>query len=411
MDIIIFYLLLSLTLLLLSAVFSASETAIFWLPSYRVESLSQQHRRGKILKLLYTSPNYTLPLILLGNTFVNVLLSVTSLKILSLLNISILSKYTLVINILFITMLLLIFGEFGPKLLAVRRSEKVSLLFSPFIYVLGIIFYPVVKPFEKIILLILKDKEQDMLSSHEILWMFYKGRVIDKVLKGTLWKIAHSLLVLGDTPIEDIMTPRLSIVSLHEHNSWQDALKLYKQTGKSKIIIYRKNIDEVIGYVDISHQFLNNPAMQTELKHLIHPITFIPSTAKIPSYIREIQKNKNLMILVKDEYGGTAGIITEDDLYDYMVGSTATEYHQEKTTIPTSSIVLKGSTCIQEVSRNYGVHFESKHMDKSISKFILEQAGYIPRKRDYINSQGIKFEILKVRKNSILLVRIHPEQQ
>jgi putative hemolysin len=409
MDIIIFYLLLSFALLLLSAVFSASETAIFWLPGYRVESLAQQHRRGMILKHLYISPNYTLPLILLGNTFVNVLLSVTSLKILGLLHIKLLTQYTLIINILFITVILLIFGEFGPKLLAVRRPEKISLLFAPFIYALGIMFYPLVKPFEKLITLILKDKEKDMLSSSEILWMFYKGRVIDNVLKGTLWKIAHSLLVLGDTLIEDIMTPRLEIISLNEDNSWEDALLLYQQTGKSKIIIYRNNIDEVVGYLDISHQFLNNLSPQTRLKQLVRPITFIPATAKIPSYIKEIQKNKNLIILVKDEYGGTAGIITEDDLFEFMAGTTSFERSQE--IISSSPMIFNGSACIQEISRNYGIHFEPKDMEKSIGKFILEQTGYIPSKGDWIKFQGLKFEILKVRKNSIVKVRILRDNQ
>ena len=147
------YIFVTILLLGLSASFSASETAIFWLPTYKINTLAKKGKRGKFLFKLYNSPNYTLPLILLCNTLINVLLSIISLRTIEkILGLSELAQgIALIINIILITFLLLIFGEFGPKLLAIRKAEKVSLFFSPFIYIVGILFYPIVFPFEKLI--------------------------------------------------------------------------------------------------------------------------------------------------------------------------------------------------------------------------------------------------------------------
>lgn len=406
------YIFITILLLVLSASFSASETAIFWLPTYKVNTLAKKGKRGKILYKLYNSPNYTLPLILLCNTLVNVLLSIISLQTVEkIFGLSELAQgIALIINIVLITSLLLIFGEFGPKLFSIRKAEEVSLFFSPFIYILGILLYPIVFPFEKLISFILKDKKKDILSSSEILWMFYKGRLMNKVLKGSLWKIAHSLLILDQTPVEDIMTPRRELISVDSRTTWREVKDLFLKKNISKIIVYKEIIDQVIGILDLSECLADNPQPDTKVFNLMSQTYFLPTTTKLTKLINELQKSDKSTFLIKDEYGGTSGIITMEDIFWFFAGSKLPVYDDKQQTKESESLIVNADMSLDIISEATGIYFKHKQLEESLNKFILRKIGFIPSKGYLFEYKNYEFEILNIRKNTILKVKITRKQ-
>lgn len=401
MKIILLFLLLS-----LSAVFSAYETAIFSIPSFSINTFAKKSFSAKLLYKLYSKPNFTLPLILMCNTFVNVLLSIISLKVLTdfLMKWNFSNLMILWINILVVTGFLLLFGEFSPKLLSIRKAEKIALICSPFIFLLSIIFYPIIKPFEYVIYLFTKNKSKDSLTSSELIRMFYHGRIVSKVLKGNIWKISHSLMMLGDTVAENIMIPRKNIISVEINSSWENIFKIKKDNNISQILIYKETIDNICGVVDLNRLMLCESYNNYPVMKYIEKIDFIPHIMKLSNILKRAHTKRKIFFVVKDEYGGTAGIITKNELYKYFMDSG--KGIKKKKKHGNISWIVKGDNKLSEISNIINCKFPHNSMELTIGKYIIDRLGYFPSKGEVISIDESYFKVLKAKRNEIFNLEI-----
>jgi len=401
MQIILIFILLS-----LSAIFSSYETAIFSIPSFSIRTYSKKSFSAKLLYRLYSKPNFTLPLILMCNTFVNVFLAINSYKVL----IKFLAKWNfsnhtiLWINILAVTSFLLLFGEFLPKLLSIRKAKKIVMIFSPFIYFLSIIFYPIIKPIEYGMYLLTKKSSKDSLTSSELMRMFYQGRIVSKVLKGNLWKISHSIMMLGDVNAENIMIPRKNIISAEITSSWEKIFQIQKKNNISNLLIYKGSVDNIYGFIDFNKLNLYNDFFKKSLSEYIEKIDFIPHIMKISNILKRSHKKKKIYFVVKDEYGGTAGIITKNELYKYFIDSG--KGIRKKKKLGNTFWIIKGDNKLSEISNIINCKFPYNSQDLTIGKYIIDRLGYIPSKGEVIPIGRYNFKILKAKRNEIFNIEI-----
>lgn len=400
-----------LALLFLSASFSASETAIFSLPSYAVNSCRNSGFKGKALHKLYFSPNFTLPLLLFSNTVVNIILSVLSFRIvLAVFHKTEGDTATVVFNITAVTILLLVFGEFGPKLLAIRKTMKTAFALSPFVYVLGFVLYPFIKPLELFLEVVLKDRQSEILSPSEVLFLLHKARNSEMTNDSVKWKLTYSLVSLSQTEAKDIMRSRQRIPSIEKDATWAEAKSVFKKSTVKTLLVYDKNLDDVAGTLGLSKCISRGIGDGDSVKNLVEPATFVPTSAKLTAIIDDLNKTGDIYFVVKDEYGQTSGIVTEDDILGYLFGDKDQSKKIRKKEIFLKNSEFDGECTLREISEALNFYIDPALADKTVGKYILENFNDIPKKNDAIalGDKGIRVE--KVKKNKIVRVSVFQEE-
>lgn len=397
-------------LIFLSACFSASETAIFLLPSYVVNATASLGLRGRVLHKLYFSPNFTLPLLLFSNTVVNIILSVLSFRIL----LSVIGKTegdtaVIILNILAVTSLLLIFGEFGPKLLAVRRPRQVAFALSPFVYFLGFVLYPLIKPLEFFLEGVLKDKKGEILSASEIIYLLHRAKNSQSSHESVKWKLTYSLLSLGITEAEDVMKKRQNIPCIDSSSGWSEAESVFKKTGSKTLLVYDENLDNVTGTLSLSKCIAEGAESDRTIKNLVDPAFFIPTSAKLSSVLNNLRKTGDIFLVVKDEYGQTEGIVNEDDILDYLFGKDSIIKIGGKILLGQKKVKFTGDATLRQISQAMNFYVDPSIAGKTAGKFLLENLKRIPKKNDVISLGDSKLRVDKVRKNKVTEISVEKE--
>ncbi len=397
-------------LIFLSACFSASETAIFLLPSYAVNASASFGLRGRALHKLYFSPNFTLPLLLFSNTVVNIILSVLSFRIL----LSLIGKteggtVVIILNILAVTSFLLIFGEFGPKLFAVRRPRQVAFALSPFVYFLGFVLYPLIKPLEFFLESVLKDKKGEILSASEVLYLLHNAKNSQSTHESAKWKLTYSLLSLGITVAEDVMKKRRNIPCIDSSSQWREAESVFKGTGSKTLLVYDENLDNVAGTLSLSKCIAEGAESGRTLKSLVDPAFFIPTSAKLSSVLNNLRRTGDIFLVVKDEYGQTQGIVTEDDILDYLFGKENISKGDGKIPSGQKKAKFSGDATLRQISQAMNFYVDPSIADKSAGKFLLENLKRIPKKNDVVLLCDSKLRVEKVKKNQVTEISVEKE--
>ncbi|MBN1150748.1 DUF21 domain-containing protein [candidate division WOR-3 bacterium] len=401
------YLIFCAILLFLSASFSASETAIFSLPSYAVNSCRNSGFRGKALQKLYNKPNFTLPLLLFSNTVVNVILSVLAFKILlSLMGKTAGDAIAVLINITVVTSLLLIFGEFGPKLLAIRRTLPIALAISPYIYFLSFTLYPFIKPLELFLLMVLKNRQNEILAPSEVMYLLHKVRNSER--NSVKWKLTYSLIALGQTEAKDIMRTRHQIPFLEKFSTWKEAKALFEETTVKTALVFDKNFDDIAGTLSLSKCIAQGLKDSDRMDKYLDSVVFVPKSAKLTKIIDDLKNVGDVFLVVKDEYGQTAGIVTEDDILGYLLGDKS---HKRKNSKPHQRGSGIDAECtLRELSESLGFYLDPEISDMTVGKYILENIKTMPSKKDRVRLGDWIIRVEEVKKNKVLKVSVFKDK-
>ncbi len=324
--------------LLLSAVFSGSEVAFFSLAN-RLEDLKQDehsHSADDRILLMLDKPRRLLATILIGNTFSNIMASVMAAVItgslLSLIGFSEFIVYAFEVVVL--TFVILIMSEITPKIIAINNPLQVSRRISGFIYVLFILFKPIAKTLADSAVTLEKylPKPTSKMTSDDIKTM---AEVSEKEgsIKEDEREIIENVIEFGTTTAREIMTSRVNVNGVSINDSLKDVLKLIKDQSFSRMPLYENDLDTILGviYAKDVLPYLNSEDEEPSLnwKTVSRKALFIPATKKLDDLLRDFQKEKTHMAIVVDEYGGTEGLVTMDDILEEIVGDIVDDEGEE----------------------------------------------------------------------------------
>ena len=395
--------------LILSAFFSGSETAFFSLSKIQLKKLEKSKNKSskRILRLL-KNPKELLIIILLGNTIVNVAAASTA----ALIAIEVGEKYLqhfsqsilMIIEIIVMTILLLIFGEIAPKLLAFSSPEKTARSSSLLLEIIKYLFWPIIKILELISSIFTTNKrkiEQSDITSED-----FKNLIQSKVTQHSLEenekKIITSIFRFSSTDAKKIMTPRVDISGVDTSEGLQKIKDMIINSGHSKIPIYKTNIDNIIGII-YAKDIILNPEKKS-ISSFLRPPIFVTENTKIQNLLNNFKKSKILIAIIVDEYGGTAGLVTLEDILEELVGEIRDEYDKEKPNIVKlnkNTFIINGMYSIAELNDKFILDIDEEKYD-NLAEFIFDNFNKVPEENEhFIYKDLVKITIKQVKARRI----------
>ena len=399
-------------LLVGSGFFSASETALMSLSRIKMRHMEEDGVKGaKLVSSLVEDSNRLLTSILIGNNIVNIAATSIATSLFT----ATLGAQGVAMATGVMTVLVLIFGEITPKTISANNPEKASLVVSKPIKFFVIILTPVVWVFNIITKVIFKlfgvdDNGVKPFITEEELKTMVNVSHEEGLLEIEEREIINNVFEFGDMQAKEAMVQRLDIVAIDMEDSYDEIIELFKTEKLSRMPVYEETIDDIIGTLNIKDIiFLSDEEIENfDIKKYIRYPFFTYEFNKITQLLEEMKKDKSQMAIVVDEYGGTAGLITIEDLVEVIVGDIEDEYDEEEDEIQvinSNEFLVEGSTKISDVNEVLGIELESEEFD-SIGGYIIGYIKHIPEENEVIEVDGIKFNIESVDKNRIKKIRI-----
>ncbi len=320
-------------LVALSAFFSGTETAFSSLSKIRVKSLMEEdNKRAAIAMRVYEDYDKAISAILIGNNIVNIASSAIATTICTIY----FGASGALISTVAMTVIVLIFGEVTPKALAKSNSESMALAVAPILYAYMKVLLPLTALFSLFIALVNKvvmrgKKEQPSVTEDE-LKIILEEIEDEGVLNEHESELMQSALDFKETVVEEVLTPRVDVVAAEENDSIEKIRNLFMDEGYSRIPIYHKDLDHIIGVInskDFFRAYLNAPD-EVSIDDLLQKVVFVPPKKLIAALMKEMQREKLHMAVVTDQYGGTIGIVTLEDMIEEIVGDIWDENDEEE---------------------------------------------------------------------------------
>ena len=399
-------------LIALSSFFSAAETALMSLNKIRIRHLVDENIKGaKLLEKLTNDPNKLLGSILIGNNIVNIGASALA----SSLAMKLFGDSGVALATGVMTVLVLIFGEITPKTLAKQKSEQISLRIIKIINIVVKVLTPLVFVFTQISQVFIKllgaepDVNESFITQEELKTMVGVSEE-EGVLEEEEKEMIFNVFEFGDLQVKDVMIQRVDIVAVNVDVTYDEILDVIKQEQFSRIPVYNETIDDIVGVLNIKDLlFISEEEKKNfDIKKFMRDPFYTFEFKKVMELFAEMKKSRNHISIVLDEYGGTVGIATIEDLVEEVVGEIEDEYDQEEKEIQCineKEYMLEGSTRLHDIKDIIGLDLESDEFD-SIGGLIIGELGRFPEEKEEVTYNNIKFIVEEVDKNRIKKVRM-----
>lgn len=403
-------------LIIISAYFSGSETGMMSLNRYRLRHLEKQNHKGaKRVSRLLNRPDRLIGLILIGNNLVNIFAS----AIATIIGLRLFGDIGVFVATMLLTFVILIFAEVTPKTLAALHPEKVAFPSSIILAFLLKIMLPFVITVNWItngILTLLgissEQREQHNLSSEELRTVVNEsGALLPKRDQNML----VGILDLEKVTVEDIMIPRSELIGIDINDDWKTIQKQLTQSTHTRVLLYRDNIDDVVGYFhvrDAVKLLSKNQFSKATVLRAVRELYFIPEGTPLNVQLLKFQHAKERLGLVVDEYGDIQGLVTLEDILEEIVGDFTTTKtptpSEEVNEQPDGSFLVEGSATIRDLNKEMSWNFPTDG-PKTLNGLIVEYLEEIPEANLSVRLAGYPVEIIEVCNNKIKTVRIIPE--
>ena len=403
-------------LLAASALISGAEVAFFALKPQEIDKINnEKSRRAKLIKNFLSRPKELLATILIANNFANVSVIILSTYISeSLFDFQGSELMKFLIQIIIITFLLLLFGEVLPKVYANNKAVSFAKLMSLPLSFLEKIFNPIsafLISSTRIIDRKIKNNKHnlsvdDLSNALELTHDENENKDEKKILE--------EIVKFGNTDVKQIMRSRIDVTALDYKSTYTDVLKTIKKTGFSRIPIYQDSFDLIKGilYIKDLLPYLNK-SDNFKWNKLIREVFFVPENKKIDNLLKEFQEKKIHLAVVVDEYGGTSGIVTLEDIIEEIVGDINDEFDDDDiiySKLDNKNYVFEGKTTLKDFYRIInisGENFEQKKGEAdSLAGFIIENIGNFPEKKQKINFENYTFSIEGINNRRITRIKV-----
>lgn len=400
-------------LILFSGFFSAIETAFSCANKIKLRTLASNgnKRATKVLVLAEENFDMLISTILVGNNIVNISAATISTLLFALLikNPKIDSSF---VSTAVTTVVVLIFGEITPKFIAKTYPEKLAMLFYPVIRFFTFIFKPIniiFSGWKKFISVVFKLKNEEIITEEEIITIVEEAKE-DGTLKQEETELIKSVIEFDDQEVENIYTPRVNLVAVDINSSMEDIQKVFQTTKFSRLPVYLETIDQIIGTIHQSDFYSLLFTKATSIKSILKEPYFTTSHTKISKLLNQLQKNKTHMAIVLDEYGGTLGIVTMEDILEELVGEIWDEhdveiahYFKEDDT----TYIVNGNAPTDIIFELFNHEDEKDNFEaNTVSGWILEYLGEIPISGTTFKFKNLQIDILQSTVKKINKVRI-----
>lgn len=421
------YLALLVLLILLSGLFSASETALTAFRSIHLEDISEKNpKKGELLKYWLKRPNEMLTAMLLGNNIVNILATslatafITSFLQKKGLNNS--QNMSVFISTLTMTTIILIFGEITPKIIAKNNSTPISKSVILPIYYMTKLATPIIwiltgisKFIGRVLGINIKD-EAIMITEQDILSYVNVGEA-EGVIETEEKAMIESMVTFGETSAKEVMTPRTSVFAIEGNKSIDDVWDDITTLGYSRIPVYKDVMDEIIGILYIKDLLfaVKDGKSHMPVKDFVRPAYFVPETKSIIKILADFKTQQVHMAIVMDEYGGTVGVVTIEDLIEEIFGEIRDEYDEEE-----EEQIKEKSPNIYEIDAMLDIETINKELDvdlpesedyESLGGLILNELDKMAEVGDTVHINGVELKVLEIQKMRISKVLLKKESE
>lgn len=398
-------------LVMCSAYFSATETAFTSLNTIRMKTWAENGDK-RAARALAVGEDYDklLSSILIGNNIVNI----TATTISTLLFTKIFVTYGATISTVVITIVVLIFGEISPKSVAKEFPERFAMFSAPILRVIILVLTPLnflFSMWKKLLSKIFKPSGDDGITEEELM-----GIVDQAESEGGLdaheGDLIRASIEFNDLDVSDILTPRVDLVAVDEESTMQEVGALFVENGYSRLPVYHETIDNIIGVIHQKDFYKARVRGEDRLAMIKSPVVYTTPNTKIFKLLRILQMNKVHMAVVVDEYGGTEGIVTLEDILEELVGEIWDE-HDEVTEFlhkqPDGSYNIDCTTDLDDMYDLFEIKGECEA--STVSGWVLEQIDRIPKQGDHFIAEGLEVTVTAVDNRRVMEINVKPAPQ
>ena len=399
---------------LFSGYFSATETAFSSLNRIRIKNLAEKgDKKAKLVLDLLENFDSLLSTILIGNNIVNIACaSVATLLFVRLLG----EEQGPSVATLVITIVVLVFGEVTPKSIAKENPEKFAMFAAPFLNLLMIILTPfnfLFIQWKKLVSRIFHTETEHSITEEELLTIVeeaeQEGRIDEQESS-----LIRSAIEFSEQEAIDILTPRIDIVGVPYDATKEEIAQVFEETNYSRLPVYKESIDHIIGIL-YQKDFYNLDDEETSFEHIIRPALFITESKKIGELLQELQHKKSHIAIVLDEYGGTTGIVTLEDILEELVGEIWDEHDEvinEIEKVSETEYIVHGSTNLEDLfealDMGRKIDEEVEEMEVvTVSGWVMEEVlERIPAKGDVGTWQNLEVTVLEMDENRVEKIKL-----
>ncbi len=398
-------------LLALSAFFSSSETALTTVNKIRIRTLAESgDSRAIILLKVVEQQGKMLSAILIGNNIVN--LSASSLM--TTLTIDILGNKAVGVATGILTLLILVFGEITPKTLSTISAEAIALKDAKIIYWLMNILTPVIFVVNQMSLGVLMLMRIDPNAKHDtitedelrtIVEVSHEEGVIEMEEK----KMINNVFDFGDSLAKDVMVPRIDMAMVEVEASYDEVIELFRKDRYTRIPVYEETTDNVIGIINVKDLLLIDEHESFHIRDYLREPLYTYEYKKTAELMVEMRKTFNNIVIVLDEYGATAGLITLEDMLEEIVGEIRDEYDEDEEDslieMAPGEYSVEGAMKLDDLNDRLGLELESEDYD-SVGGLVIGLLDHLPGEGEEVTDDGIRFVVERVDKNRIDRIRM-----
>lgn len=404
-------------LLLCSAMASSSETAYFSLQPNDINDLESSQNRSEHLVLeIRQKPKTLLVTILITNNLVNITITIFSTYIMNMMfNLAVNPVAAFVLNVLVVTSLILLFGEMIPKVYASKKAKSIAIMMAPILKVLIVIFKPLSEIFvastsfidKKLVKKTGSISLSDLSTAVDITTEDGSSPEEKNMLKG--------IASFGEKEVSDIMRPRVNMFSVSMETSFEEMMPQIIDRGFSRIPVYDKDLDDVKGMLYVKDLLPHLEEKNFKWQDLIRPVFFVPENKKINDLFQDFRAKKIHIAIVVDEYGGTSGLVTLEDIVEEIVGDISDEFDKEPENdnykkIDETTYIFRAQISIIDFCKVFEIdddYFEEIEGESdTLAGLILEIEGRIPEVGFKCDFRKFTFEIVEADNKHIIKIKV-----
>ncbi len=400
-------------MILMSGFFSASEMAYSTVNKIRLRTMEANgNRSAKRALHLLDRYDRLLSTILIGNNIVNIVASTLATILFAGLIRN--EQIAAVVSTAAVTIAVLIFGEITPKTLAKNFAEGFAMRIWPILVFFMVILWPIdiiLVPWKKLIGRI-KSKNTAAITEDELI-TYVETAQNEGGIDEHESRLIRSAIEFEDLDIDDIMVPRVNVVAIEEGEKYETIADLFLDNGFSRMPVYSKTIDSVIGIVHEKdfYKLYRLPAEKrpASIKSIVQPVICVSPSMKISTVLRMLQKGKVHMAIVVDEFGGTEGIVTLEDILEELVGEIYDEHDEVEVLsrkVGDDEYIISGTHNLEDMFEEFGMHVREEFDSTTVGGWITEKIGKIPAAGEKLTFENLEIAVTKANNKRVLEVRV-----
>lgn len=395
--------------IIFSAFFSASETAYSTFNRVRMKNeVSSGNKRAALALSLAEDYDRLLLTILVGNNIVNI----ASASLATIVFVRYLGDMGVSLSTAAMTILVLIFGEISPKSMAKEHAEGFALFAAPFLKILTTVLRPInflFAQWKKLLLKIFKKKDESKITQEELMIIVDEAQN-DGGIDEHNGALIRSAIEFNDMDANDVITPRVDIVAVEKNASFDEINDSFLSHSFSRLLVYTENIDNVVGMIHEKDFFRGLKQGITSLDPIIKKVLYITGSMKISDLLRLLQQTNTHIAVVVDEFGGTSGMVTLEDILEQLVGEiwdendVVIDYFKK---IDNTTWLVSGRASLEDMLENFGIEKDHEEYDSvTVSGWIMEELGKIPSVGDSFVFEKHRFTVTQIGNRNVRQVKV-----